>query len=150
MNGNADDPHRYDDIIDLPHATSKTHSRMSLANRAAQFAPFAALSGYDAAIQETARLTDRRIELDEGEKLAIGGRLQRIREHIRECPEATFTYFQPDAKKRGGSYAVATGNVKKVDEHERVIVLTSGTIVPMDEVIAVDGELLKDMDERFT
>ncbi len=149
MNGNPNDPHRYDDIIGLPHFTSPTHPRMPLENRAAQFAPFAALVGYDAAVKETARLTDKRMELDEDEKLIISEKLQLIQDHIKERTEAVFTYFQPDEKKSGGAYAVLAGQVKKVDEYERVIVMVSGEVIPIDEVIAINGELFRGMDEHF-
>ena len=149
MNGNVDDPHRYDDIIDLPHFTSKTHPRMSPENRAAQFAPFAALVGYDAVIKETARLTDKRMVLDEDEKLVISSKLQLIQDNIKERPEVAFTYFLPDAKKSGGAYVVITGKVKKVDEHQRAVVMASGEVIPIDEVIAIDGEMFRGMDGYF-
>lgn len=146
MNGSQDDPHRYDDIINHPRPVSKTHPPMALANRAAQFAPFAALSGYDAAIKETARLTAKRIELDDDQKIILSGRLQLLQDNIREHPQAAITYFQPDARKSGGAYEVAMGNVKKVDAHERIIVMTSGETIPIDQVIAIEGTLFEDGD----
>lgn len=149
MNEKPKDPHRYDDIIGLPHFTSQAHPRMPPENRAAQFAPFAALVGYDAAVQETARLTDRKIELDDDEKQLISGKLQRLQDNIEKLPEAVFTYFQPDKKKHGGAYTVITGNVKKVDEYGRVIVLASGEAIPIDDVLAIEGELFRGMDEHF-
>lgn len=150
MNKNADDPRRYDDIIGLPHPVSQTHPPMSFENRAAQFLPFAALTGYDAAIQETARLTDRRLELDEDEKLMLSGKLQLIQDNIKARPHTKITYFMPDGRKEGGVYAVATGRVKKVDAFERQIVMMDGRYIPIDEVCAVDGELFRGMDEPMT
>lgn len=150
MNSNQDDPHRYDDIIDLPRPVSQTHPPMSIENRAAQFLPFAALTGYDAAIQETARLTDRRLELDEDEKLMLSGKLQLIQDNIKTRAQVRITYFVPDGRKEGGAYAVATGRVKKVDAFERQIVMMDGRYIPIDEVCAMDGELFRGMDEPMT
>lgn len=150
MNSNQDDPHRYDDIIDLPRPVSQTHPPMSIENRAAQFLPFAALTGYDAAIQETARLTDRRLELDEDEKLMLSGKLQLIQDTIKTRPLVKVTYFVPDTRKEGGAYVVALGRVKKVDAIERQIVMTDGRCIPIDEVYAVDGDLFRRMDAPIT
>ena len=147
MNSNADDPHRYDDIIGLPRPVSQTHPPMSAENRAAQFLPFAALTGYDAAIQETARLTDRRIELDEDEKLMLSGKLQVIQDHIKARPPVKITCFVPDTRKEGGAYVVVAGRVKKVDAIERQIIMTDGQCIPIDAVYAVDGDLFRGMDE---
>ena len=102
----------YDDMLHLPHHVSEKHPAMSVHDRAAQFSPFAALTGYDAAVQETARLTDRRIELDEGEKAAIDQRLTLVQERLPEPTEVTITYFVPDKKKAGGAYVSVTGTVK--------------------------------------
>ena len=102
----------YEDIINLPHHTSKKYPRMSLEARSAQFAPFAALTGYDEVLIETARLTNERIETDETIKVIIDSKLQIIKEHIMEKPLITFMYFVPDLKKDGGKYVTVTGNVK--------------------------------------
>ena len=147
MNSNADDPYRYDDIISLPHPGSQTHPPMSIENRAAQFLPFAALTGYDAAIQETARLTDRRIELNEDDKLMLSGKLQLVQDTIKARPQVKVTYFVPDTRKQGGAYIVVTGRVKKVDAVERQIVMSDGRCIPIDEVCAMDGELFRGMEE---
>ena len=147
MNGNPNDPHRYDDMLALPHHVSKTHPQMSPENRVAQFAPFAALTGYDAAVKETARLTDKRIELDDGDKILLNGKLQLIQENRKACPEVAITFFQPDEKKDGGAYVTVAGIVKKVDEYERQIVMANEKSIPIDEVIAIDGELFHGMDE---
>ena len=147
MHGNADDPHRNDDIIDLPHPLFQTHPPMTAENRAAQFLPFAALTGYDAAIQETARLTDQRIELDEDEKLLLSGKLLLVQDHIKSRPQVKITCFVPDGRKEGGAYAVVAGRIKKVDAIERQIIMTDGRCIPIDEVCAVDGELFRGMEE---
>ncbi|MBQ9766731.1 MAG: hypothetical protein IJW37_01320 [Lachnospiraceae bacterium] len=135
MSGN--DEHRYDDIIDLPHPVSKKHPQMPLLDRAAQFAPFAALTGHDAAIKETARLTEEELFLDENSKELLDAELQYVLEHLSEHPEVTVTYFQPDERKSGGAYVTVTGRVKKVDMYERRIVLAEGGMIPMDEVIGM-------------
>lgn len=137
-----DDPHRYDDIIGLPHHQSATRPHMPLTDRAAQFSPFAALTGYDAVITETARLTDRRIELDEDEKAAITQKLRTVLEHIRERPELTVTWFRPDGKKDGGAYVTVTGKVRRIDEYSRTILMTDGTRIPICDVTALEEELL--------
>ena len=135
----------YDDIINLPHHVSMTHPHMSAVDRAAQFSPFAALTGYDAAVKETARLTDARIELDESTKDALNDKLQIIADRLKEHPEIAITYFQPDAKKNGGAYVAAAGPVKKIDEYERVVVMTDGTVISIDEIISIDGQIFETM-----
>lgn len=131
----------YDDIIQLPRHVSKTRPKMPVANRAAQFSPFAALTGFEAAVKETARLTDERVELDESVKYALSDKLQVIAERMKECSEIWVTYFQPDEKKAGGAYITVTCTVKKIDEYERVITMIDGTAVPIDEIINIDGEI---------
>jgi hypothetical protein len=135
----------YDDIIHLPHHVSKTHPPMTAIDRAAQFSPFAALTGYDAAIKETARLTDERVDLDEYIKDALSDRLQIIADRVNEHPEIAITYFQPDAKKNGGAYVTAAGTAKKIDEYERIVVMTDGTAIPLDEIISIDGQIFETM-----
>jgi len=115
-------------------------------DRAAQFSPFAALTGYDAAVAETGRLTDERLELAEEEKEVIGLRLQLLLEHLDERPEVTIIYFVPDERKTGGAYKSVTGIVKKIDEYERSIVLFSGERIPIDEISQIEGELFKGLD----
>lgn len=133
----------YDDIINLPHHISSTRSHMTAIDRAAQFSPFAALTGYEAAIKETARLTDERVELDEYAKDALREKLQIITDRIKEHPEITITYFQPNAKKKGGAYVTAVGSAKKIDEYEQVVVMTDGTVIPIDETISIDGQIFE-------
>ena len=127
---------QYDDIIHLPHHVSSTRPRMSAIDRAAQFSPFAALTGYDASIKESARLTDARIELDDSQKEEIGEKLRLVTGQ--PDAEIKVTYFLPDTKKTGGKYVLAAGTVKKVDEYERMIIMGGGKQIPIDEVIDVD------------
>ena len=130
---------KYDDMIDLPHPTSNKHPRMSIQDRAAIFSPFAALSGHGAAIAETARLTDQRMELDEDTKAELDQRQAVLLEHIEEQPEITVTWFQPDERKDGGAYLTATGRLKKLDEIQRVLVLTDGTKISLDDVAEIES-----------
>lgn len=128
----------YDDIIDLPHHVSAIRPQMSMMDRAAQFSPFAALTGYDAAIKETARLTDQKIDLDDYEKEEINDKIQLITEHLGEDFEVVITYFQPDSRKAGGAYVDAVGIVKKIDEYDRVIILQDGKKIPIDDILDID------------
>ena len=125
---------KYEDILALPHHISNTRAQMPISDRAAQFSPFAALTGYDAAVKETARLTDKWIELDEGSKMLLDRRLQEMKNHIKEQPEVTITYFQPDVRKSGGAYITITKNVKKINEYERLIIFTDGSFIPIDQI----------------
>lgn len=125
----------YEDIIHLPHHRSKKHAPMPLIDRAAQFSPFAALTGHDAAIKETARLTDRKIELDEYEIEVLDERLRIIREQLTAKPEITVTYFLPDERKCGGRYVTVTGTVKKIDEYEKYLLLNEGTRILIEDIL---------------
>ena len=139
----TENDHRYDSIKKLPHYQSVTRPHMSLYDRAAQFSPFAALTGYDDAVKETARLTDTKAELDEYEKAAINERLNRIQDTFDVQPEVSITYFLPDKKKSGGAYITVTGCVKKVDEYEHVVVMRNGTNVHIDDIAEIDGEIFE-------
>ena len=125
---------RYDEIMELPHHVSKTRPQMPMSDRAAQFAPFAALTGYDSAIKETGRLTDERVELDEEALTALDRKYQLLMDTLDDAPEVTIIYFQPDERKAGGQYVSATGTVKKVDTFGRRILLQDGTRIPLDSV----------------
>ena len=131
---------KYDDMLQLPHHVSASRKPMAITARAAQFAPFAALSGYDAEVQEAGRLTDRPIEPDEYEKEALNARLQLLARHLREKWVVSLVFFQPDERKAGGAYVTRTGTVKKLYETERLLTLTDGTVIPLDDLIALDGE----------
>lgn len=132
---NENDEHRYDDMIALPHPVSKKHPRMPLLDRAAQFAPFAALTGHEAAIEETARLTQDEEELSEDSKEILDLKLQYVCEHLTEQPEVTVTYFEPDAKKSGGAYVTVTKRVKKVDMYGGALVFVDGRRIMLRTII---------------
>lgn len=135
----------YREIIDLPHHVSPTRPQMPMSDRAAQFAPFAALTGYDAAIKETGRLTGERIELDEEALNYLNMRYQLLVDALDEEPEVEITYFKPDERKSGGEYVTVTGAVKKVDGFERLITMQNGTKIPMDDVLAVDWDFFSNL-----
>ena len=128
---------KYKDIINLPHHVSKNHPRMSLNNRSAQFAPFSALTGYSEKIKETARITDKKIELDEGLKTVISNRLQIIKENIKSVPQVTITYFIKDQRKSGGSYKTIITNIKKIDEVNKIFILTNNEKIQIDDIINI-------------
>lgn len=135
----------YADIINLPHHELTTRQRMPLINRAASFAPFAALTGYDEAVKETARLTDERIELEEGTKIILNDKLQLALEKADLEPVITVTYFLPDKRKKGGAYLDYTGTIKRIDEYERKVIFTDKTVVPIDDIYEIEGEIYKDL-----
>lgn len=142
-------PTPYDSILNLPHPVSKKHPQMSIADRAAQFAPFAALTGYGAAITETGRLTDEKRELDECEKAALNEKLLDIRARSKSRPVVRFTCFLPDAKKAGGVYADVTGAVRRLDNTAQAVIMTDGTRVPFDDIVAIseaEGPRMEDLD----
>ena len=130
--------HRYDDILEREHHVSMVHPQMPLSQRAAQFAPYAALTGYDAAILETARLTLERAELDENRKAELDAQLRRLRDALPEQPELTAVWFVPDERKEGGAYVAHTGRLRRIDEYRRVLQFTDGTEVPLDELFRLD------------
>lgn len=134
----------YDDILHLPHPTSKNHPRMSIQERAAQFSPFAALTGHAAAIAETARLTDQRMELDEDTKMELDLKQQVLNNITEEHPEITVTWFRPDERKEGGAYVTTAGRLKRIDEVERALVLTDGTAIPLADVVGIEGNCFRE------
>lgn len=140
---NQIDKNRYDDIIHLPHPDSSTRARMSMLERAAQFSPFAALTGYDAAIRETARVTQDAAELDEDRKSVLDQKLRMIMECLEAEPQITVTYFRPDDKKTGGTYVDITGIVRKIDGYKGNIVFADGTVVSIDTIFEIEGEMLE-------
>ena len=129
---------RYEDIIDLPHHVSQRRTPMSRLDRAAQFSPFAALTGFDGAIAETGRLTDREAELTEGSLAFLDEKLRLVQAAIHTRPEVSVTFFLPDARKDGGSYETHTGRVKKVDTYERTLVFTDGQIIPLERIYGLE------------
>ena len=141
------DTRKYDDIINLPHHVSMNHRRMSLLDRAAQFAPFAALSGYEEAVIETRRLTDKRRELDESEKEKLDDRLQIIKDSLEMHPIVEITFFVPDERKSGGAYVTSTGYIKKINTYKSMLIIDDGTEIPIKEIVDVEGEIFKFMDD---
>ena len=137
------DTHKYDDIIHLPHPVSATHPQMPLSDRAAQFSPFAALTGHEEAIRETGRFTEEWVEPDEDRKALLDEKLQMIRKHLaegkenRELPKLLFTYFQPDERKSGGAYLTVAGRVRKIDEYARQVVLEDGTVLNAERITEI-------------
>ncbi len=128
----------YDDIINLPHHESRRHPRMSMLNRAAQFAPFAALTGYDDAIEETSRLTDRMIDLDSDVKVDLDRTMALLRSILDDSgslPQATITFFIPDVYKDGGSYNTIKTSVKSIDDVERCVILPDGQKIPISNIV---------------
>lgn len=136
--------HAYDDIINLPHPTSAKHPRMSLYDRAAQFSPFAALTGHDAAIEETARLTDEKVELSEDMIARLNEKLSLIMKNTGAEQMVTITYFVPDKRKSGGAYVSHSGIVKKIDEYERTVIMMDKTIIPIKQICEIQGDMFRD------
>lgn len=129
---------KYDDIINLPHYESNIHPRMTLEARSAQFAPFAALTGYEDQVNETGRLTNDRIELSEDEKNILDNKLQEILKFIEEEPSVYITYFIPDIFKEGGSYITRNCNLKRIDYINRVIILSDKNTISFDDILEIE------------
>lgn len=139
---------RYDDIINLPHHVSKTRKPMPMINRAAQFAPFAALTGHDEAIAETARQTAPRRILSSDEQEILSKRLAYAIDHIGERPNLTFTYFIPDTLKDGGRYVTITGVIRKYDALEKTVVLETNEILLIDNILSISGEMIEKLQQE--
>ena len=135
------DKHQYDDIINLQHHVSSNRVHMPILDRAAQFSPFAAVTGFDGAIKETARLTDHRIELDEAEKTIIDEKLRIVQEQLSRQQEIEVVFFRPDEIKAGGAYISMMGTVKKIEGYEQVVLMQDGTRIPIEEIIDITGEM---------
>lgn len=137
--------HKYDDIINLPHHVSKKHPQMSLHDRAAQFSPFAALTGHKAAINETARLTDEKQILSEDVIAKLNEQLNLIKENIGTNLIVTITYFVPDDRKSGGAYISNTGVVKKINEYNHTVVLTDKTVIPIEQISEMQSDIFSEI-----
>ena len=135
------DDHAYDDIINQPHHTSRKHQRMSLHNRAAQFAPFAALSGYEEMIGETARLTDRRKGPDEKNLWLLDQQIHALMAQAQDHPEITLVVFEPDEKKEGGAYRTIRGQVRRIDDVNREIIFVDRSVVRMERICMIDMKI---------
>ena len=136
---------KYDDIINLPRHISSKHRPMSLRDRAAQFAPFAALSGHSAALSETARLTTGMVELSEDAKAVLDMKQQMLAAVISQRPEVTVTCFLPDQRKEGGSYITLTGRVKAIDDMERVLIMEDGQRLEFDRILDMESEIFPEL-----
>lgn len=134
---------KYDDIILMPYKKSNARKQMSMLERAAQFSPFAALTGYDDAIDECARLTDQKIILSEDEKTQIGETLKKLSETIKTRPFVRIGYFVPDDKKAGGSYRTAEGEIKKIKVFEKIIVFSTGEEIAFSDILFIDADIQK-------
>lgn len=132
---------RYNDIIHLPHHRSTKHPRMSMQDRAAQFAPFAALRGYGDAIHEASRYVESRIELSEDDKVQLDMKVQFLISHLKSQPKISVLYFVPDAKKQGGVYQTVEGNLRKIDEIQNTLSFTDKTIINLQDVFDITGEI---------
>ena len=137
--------HKYDDIINLPHHVSKKHPQMSLHDRAAQFSPFAALTGHKAAINETARLTDEKQILSEDVIAKLNEQLNLIKENIGTNLIVTITYFVPDDRKSGGAYISNTGVVKKINEYNHTVILTDKTVIPIEQISETQSDIYSEI-----
>ena len=125
----------YFDIINLPHHVSRNHPQMPMEARAAQFAPFAALTGYDAVIHETARLTDKQVELEEYDNDRLNRIFSELMDSLEEHPMVTVSYFKPDEHKAGGAYMTVSGKLKKIDTYEQIMKMEDGTVIPIGSIM---------------
>ena len=141
------DPHRYDDMLRMPHHVSTTRIPMPRLNRAAQFAPFDALTGYSAAIRETARTTEARTELDESARQQLDHRLQQLLQRQAQQPEITVVWFRPDDRKSGGDYPSAIGILEKIDVFRGLLLLKDGPAIPIEDIRHLDSDLFSCLDD---
>ena len=131
----------YEDIVNLPPHISKKHPQPTMMDRAARFAPFAAITGYEEMVLEEARVTEERIDLDEGTLSLLNEKLNMIQEFLDEEPEVTITYFEPDKRKVGGAYVTVIGTVKQIDEYEHLVIMTDGKKINIDDIYNLQSEL---------
>lgn len=133
----------YSDMLDMPHHVSIRHPRMSMDARAAQFAPFAALSGYGDAVDETVRRTDNKIDIDDGLKEALNNKLLVIKDNIKNKPIVEFTYFIPDQRKSGGMYKTISGKVRKIDDYKHIVIMDDKLEIPIDDIINITSNVIE-------
>ena len=131
----------YEDIVNLPRHISKVHPQATMADRAARFSPFAAISGYEDMVKEAARVTEERIDITDATKELLNEKLNMIIEFLDEEPEVAITYFEPDKKKDGGAYISITGTVKRIDEYERIVLMRDDKKIRIDEIYAIESDL---------
>lgn len=137
---------KYDDMLYMKHHVSEKHPRMSVHDRAAQFSSFAALTGHGAAIAETARLTQPKIELDEYEKEEIDRKIAYLCDRMEEKPEISVIYFVPDEKKAGGRYVTRTGGFRRIDDIQKTLLLADGTEISVFDILSLDSPLFLTFD----
>lgn len=140
---------KYRDIFNLPHHVSKKHTQMSRYERAAQFAPFAALTGYEDVIEEEGRLTENRIEINEEAKFILDRKLQILMSCVERMPFVSITYFVPDEKKSGGEYVTIDENIKKIDVLKQEIVTDKDTSIPVKEIVDMQSEIFKNLEIEY-
>ena len=133
---------KYEDIIHLQHPASANHPQMPIEDRAAQFSPFAALAGYEDIVSETVRATDEKTELDDDAKLRLSNKLKIVFDHLDENPVISVTYFLPDKRKSGGRYVTVDGAIKKYDDYEKIIYMTDGTVIRLDDLYEISAEII--------
>ena len=129
--------HDYSDIINLPRPEPRYHQRMPIGDRAAQFAPFAALTGFSGVIEETGRVTEVKIHLTEREIERLNRKLQKLQKEIKKQPSVTITYFVQDTKKSGGSYQEFRGNLKNIDTYKNQLVFTNGMKISFEDILNI-------------
>lgn len=137
--------HKYDDIIGLPHPVSAKHPQMAREDRAAQFSPFAALTGYDDAISETQRLTESRRELDENQKAELDEKMAFLMTKLEERPLVRITYFQEDEKKEGGAYLTVEGIIRKIKDYERAVQMEDNTMIPIADMMEIESTIFGEL-----
>lgn len=137
----------YEDMLNLTPPISVRHAKMSIEDRAAQFSPFAALTGYDSAIKETGRLTDQRVELDEAAKSILDEKLSILQHQTEKQPEVVFEYFQRDQLKMGGTYCSIRGTLKKIDAYQRIVVMRDGMQIPVEDIVNITGDIFREVDD---
>lgn len=143
MGNRQADTHKYDDIINLPCHVSQNRPHMPILDRAAQFSPFAALTGYDSAVKEAMRLTEEQIDLDEDSKEALDQKLALLMECLDKHPEVTITFFRPDDKKEGGAYQTVSGKVRKIDFYGRRMIMEDGRVLSMEYIIQMNSAIFE-------
>lgn len=143
---NSDQKHPYADLLDVPRPTRHIRPPMPRGDRAAQFAPFAALTGHYAAILETARVTQSRMELTEDEKKRLDYKQQLLQVHIAQHPAVTVKYFLPDERKDGGEYRVLSGNLRGINLHRRTLCFLDGTEIALDDIVELHSSLFSNLD----
>ncbi|MBQ3409569.1 MAG: hypothetical protein IJH12_10260 [Clostridia bacterium] len=137
---------KYIDIINLPHHISKKHPQMPRYDRAAQFAPFAALTGYEEVIEEEGRQTNDRIEINDEAKYILDMKMQILMKNIKEMPFVSITYFIPDEKKSGGEYVTLDTKIKKIDIQKQVLITEDGINILANEIVDIQGDIFKNLE----